>query len=169
MRSGKSRAICARKAVILCAGSINSPQLLQLSGLGPGALLQSVGIATLHDLPAVGRNLQDHLAVSYFYRSRVPTLNNRLYPWWGKLLAGVQYLLTRRGPLSMSVNQGGGFVRSDPTLRAPDLQLYFNPASYTQTRDAYAAAHEPRSVSGLPVVVQFLSPDEPRTPGDPLA
>ncbi|MDE2250770.1 MAG: GMC family oxidoreductase N-terminal domain-containing protein [Gammaproteobacteria bacterium] len=124
----------ARKAVVLCAGSINSPQLLQLSGLGPGALLQSLGIPVVHELPAVGRNLQDHLAVSYFYRSRIPTLNNRLYPWWGKLLAGAQYALTRRGPLSMSVNQGGGFVRSDPGLRTPDLQLYFNPASYTQSR-----------------------------------
>jgi choline dehydrogenase len=83
----------------------------------------------------VGRNLQDHLAVSYFYRTRVPTLNSQLAPWWGKVRAGLQYLLTRRGPLSMSVNQGGGFIRSSAQLRAPDLQLYFNPVSYTQSRE----------------------------------
>ena len=133
-RGGQTVAVRANKAVVLCAGSVNSPQLLQLSGIGPGVLLQELGIPIVHDLPSVGRNLQDHLGISYFYRSRVPTLNNRLYPWWGKVLAGLQYGLTRRGPLSMSVNQGGGFIRSDPTLRAPDLQLYFNPASYTQSR-----------------------------------
>jgi len=134
VRGGQEQSLRARKAVVLCAGSIGSPQLLQLSGVGPGGLLQGLGIPVVHDAPAVGRNLQDHLAVSYFYRSRVPTLNNRLYPWWGKLLAGAQFVLTRRGPLSLSVNQGGGFIRSDPRLRAPDLQLYFNPASYTQSR-----------------------------------
>ena len=133
-RAGQTQSVRARRAVILAAGSINSPQLLQLSGVGPGALLQGHGIATVQDLSAVGRNLQDHLAVSYFYRSRVPTLNNQLYPLLGKIRAGVQYVLTRSGPLSMSVNQGGGFIRSDPQLRAPDLQFYFNPASYTQTR-----------------------------------
>jgi len=133
-RGGQTLALRARKAVVLCAGSINSPQLLQLSGVGPGALLQGLGIPVIHDLSAVGQNLQDHLAVSYIYRSRVSTLNNRLYPWWGKMLAGMQYVLTRRGPLSMSVNQGGGFIRSNPSLRTPNLQLYFNPASYTASR-----------------------------------
>lgn len=133
-RGDQTVAVRANKAVVLCAGSVNSPQLLQLSGIGPASLLQGLGIPVVHELSAVGRNLQDHLGVSYFYRSRVPTLNNRLYPWWGKAAAGLQYALTRRGPLSMSVNQGGGFIRSDPSLRAPDLQLYFNPASYTSSR-----------------------------------
>jgi choline dehydrogenase len=133
-RGGQTVTARARRAVILAAGAINSPQLLQLSGVGPGALLQQHGIAAVMDLPAVGRNLQDHLAVSHFYRSRTPTLNNQLYPLWGKIGAAVRYVLARRGPLSMSVNQGGGFIRSSPELPAPDLQLYFNPASYTQTR-----------------------------------
>jgi choline dehydrogenase len=124
----------AHRAVILAAGSINSPQLLQLSGVGPAELLQQHGIAPVLDLQAVGRNLQDHLGVNYVYRARIPTLNNQLYPWWGKIGAGIQYLLTRTGPLAMSINQGGGFVRSDPGLHTPDMQLYFNPASYTGTR-----------------------------------
>ena len=68
--------------------------------------------------------------MSYFYKSRVPTLNHLLAPWYGKLWAGVQYLLGRRGPLAMSVNQAGGFVRSRPELTRPNLQLYFNPLSY---------------------------------------
>ncbi len=125
----------AARSVILAAGSINTPQLLQLSGVGSGELLRQHGIAPVLNLPAVGRNLQDHLGINYVYRSRIPTLNNSLYPWWGKVAAGLRYALTRTGPLSMSVNQGGGFVRSSPGLRAPDMQLYFNPASYSGTRE----------------------------------
>ena len=132
---GRTHTVRADQGVVLCAGSINSPQLLQLSGVGPEALLRQYGITPIVHLPAVGRNLQDHLAISYFYRSRIPTLNNELYPFWGKVKAGLRYGLTRRGPLSMSVNQGGGFIRSDPRLSAPNLQLYFNPASYTQSRE----------------------------------
>ncbi len=133
-RGSDTMSVRAGRAVVLCAGAVNSPHLLQLSGIGPGPLLQKFDIPVIHDVGAVGRNLQDHLGVNYYYRSRVPTLNNRLYPWWGKLAAGVQYAFTRRGPLSMSVNQGGGFVRSDPALSTPNLQLYFNPASYSHTR-----------------------------------
>jgi choline dehydrogenase len=121
----------ARKAVILCAGAVNSPQLLQLSGIGDRALLARHGIEVIADSPAVGRNLQDHLAVSYFYRSRVPTLNDELLPLLGKLKVGMRYVLTRRGPLAMSVNQGGGFVKSNAGQSRPNLQLYFNPISYT--------------------------------------
>ena len=124
----------ASRAVILSAGSINSPQLLQLSGVADPALLSRLGIAVRHAAAAVGRNLQDHLGINYVYRSRVPTLNNALHPLSGKIKAGIEYLLTRGGPLSMSVNQGGGFIRSSPDRAAPDLQLYFNPASYTGTR-----------------------------------
>jgi choline dehydrogenase len=73
------------------------------------------------------------VAVSYFYRSRIPTLNDELLPLLGRLRLGWRYLWTRRGPLAMSVNQGGGFIRSSPTLARPNLQLYFNPISYTTT------------------------------------
>ena len=123
---------CARE-VILCGGAINSPQLLQLSGIGDGALLQSLGIVPIVDAKAVGQNLQDHLAVSYFYKASVPTLNDALGPLSGKIKAGLHYLFNRGGPLSMSVNQGGGFIRSTPDQPHPDLQLYFSPVSYTQS------------------------------------
>ena len=125
--------VTARREVVLCGGTINSPQLLQLSGVGPAEHLRSIGVTLVLDAPAVGRNLQDHLAVSYFYRSSRPTLNQELGPWTGKVKAGLRYLADRGGPLSMSVNQGGGFVRSDPGQARANLQLYFSPVSYTKT------------------------------------
>ena len=121
----------ARREVILSAGSINSPQILQLSGIGDPGLLAVFGIDPVADLPGVGRNLQDHLDICYYYRSRIPTLNNELSPWWGKLLAGFRYILFRDGVLSLSVNQAGGFVKGNPSRPRPNLQTYFNPLTYT--------------------------------------
>ena len=132
-RGGRLEQVRATREVILSGGAINSPQLLQLSGIGPAPLLQSLGIAPIHDSPAVGQNLQDHLAVSYFYKTSVPTLNDVLSPLSGKIRAGLHYLLNRGGPLSMSVNQGGGFVRARPDDPRVNLQLYFSPVSYTKS------------------------------------
>lgn len=120
----------ARKEVILCAGAINTPQLLQLSGIGPAKLLQQHGIVVRHDLAHLGEGLQDHLAVSYQFRARVSTLNSLLGGPLGQLRAGLQYLLTRKGALAVPVNQVGGFIRSTAQQGAPDLQLFCNPASY---------------------------------------
>ncbi|HTC16057.1 MAG TPA: GMC family oxidoreductase N-terminal domain-containing protein [Steroidobacteraceae bacterium] len=133
LQDGQSHSAAARREVLLAAGAINSPQLLELSGVGEGRRLHSLGIPVIVDRPAVGRNLQDHVAVSYFYRSRVRTLNNQLAPWYGKLRAALTYVFTRRGPLAMSVNQAGAFVRSRPELSQPNLHIYFNPASYSTT------------------------------------
>ena len=130
LRKGGIHEAQARKAVILCLGSINTPQLLQLSGVGDGALLQRHGIKLSIESPAVGQNLQDHLDLTFLYRSKVPTLNNDLYPLSGKLKAGMRYLLTRSGQLAISINQAGGFVRSDAAQPQPNLQLYFSPLSY---------------------------------------
>lgn len=127
---GEALCAVARKEVILSAGAVNSPQLLQLSGIGPGALLQEWGIEPVHVNDAVGGNLQDHLSISYFYKATRPTLNNELAPWWGKVWAGLKYATTRRGPLSLSVNQCGGFVRSRCDAQQADMQLYFNPVTY---------------------------------------
>lgn len=132
-RGGKTFEARATREVILSGGSINSPQLLSLSGIGDAAVLKPLGIDVLVDAKAVGRNLQDHLAISYFYKTRVPTLNDELRPLWGKIKAGLHYAWNRGGPLSMSVNQGGGFVRSGPDAPRVNLQLYFSPVSYTQT------------------------------------
>jgi choline dehydrogenase len=128
---GVAQAFKARKEVILSGGAINSPQLLQLSGIGDGALLQKMAIPVRQHSPCVGQGLQDHLCVSYFFKSKVPTLNNELYPMHGKIKAGLRYLFGRRGPLAMSVNQAGAFVRSRPELERPNMHLYFNPISYS--------------------------------------
>ena len=121
----------ANREVILSAGAVNSPQLLLISGVGPESVLMDAKVPIVHHSPAVGKNLQDHLGVSYFYKSKVPTLNDQLRPWWGKLLQGARYILTRTGPLSLSVNQSGGFVRTRVGLKSPNIQLYFSPVSYS--------------------------------------
>lgn len=121
--------------MILSAGAVNSPQLLQLSGIGPAALLQEHGIPVVLANDNVGGNLQDHLAVTWYYKSTERTMNNELSPWWGKAIAGMQYLLARRGPLALSVNQCGGFVRSSAAVTRPDLQLYLTPLTYVTTSE----------------------------------
>ncbi len=130
VQKGRRKTAHAKLEVILAAGSINSPQLLQLSGIGAGSVLQPLGIDVHLEAPGVGLNLQDHLGVDHVYRSRKRTLNNDLHPWWGKLWAGVQYLGWRGGPLSLSVNQGGGFIRTRPELERANMQLYFSPVSF---------------------------------------
>jgi choline dehydrogenase len=133
LQHGVRQVAQAQREVLLAAGSINSPQLLELSGIGAAALLRRFDIAVIADSPAVGRGLQDHVCVSYFYRSRVPTLNDQLAPLHGKVWAAVRYAFGRHGPLAMSVNQAGAFLRSRPQLARPNLHIYFNPASYSTT------------------------------------
>jgi choline dehydrogenase len=130
VQDGRRCYAAAEREVILCAGAVNSPQLLQLSGIGPGELLAGLGIPVLCDAAAVGGNLQDHLAVSYSFHATQPTLNDELHSNVGKLIAGLRYALARRGPLALSVNQFGGFLRADPAGTRPDVQLYFNPVTY---------------------------------------
>ncbi len=124
-QNGRKKTMRAGREVILCAGSINSPQLLQLSGVGPGALLQNLGIDVLLANANVGANLQDHVGINYTFKGRSATLNQILRPWWGKALVGAQYLLLRSGPLSLSMNSAGGFFRTDPSRSQPNMQLYF--------------------------------------------
>lgn len=123
----------ANNEVILSAGAIGSPQLLQVSGIGPGALLRRLGIPVLVANDNVGGNLQDHLAASFTFRAKEATLNAVLRPWAGQALAALQYAFTRKGPLALSVNQCGGFLRSHSGLSRPDQQIYFNPISYRMT------------------------------------
>jgi choline dehydrogenase len=149
VRNGKTQVARARGEVIVSGGAINSPQLLQLSGIGPGEVLQPLGIETRRHAPAVGRNLQDHLGLDMLYRSTVPTLNQVLGPWWGKLRVGLQFLLLRRGPLTLSINQAGGFLRSRPELARPNLQLYFSPVSYTRAPEGTRPMMSPDPFPGF--------------------
>ena len=137
------------REIILAGGAINSPQLLQLSGIGPGALLQSLGIPLVHANANVGARMQDHHGINYTWRMNVPTLNDELRPWWGKLKAGLQYILTRRGPLSLSINQGGGFFRTHPEMTRPNMQLYMQAFSTLIPRAGERPILSPDPFSGL--------------------
>ncbi|MBB5215868.1 GMC family oxidoreductase [Parapusillimonas granuli] len=129
-RGGAAVAVKARKEVILSAGSIGSPQLLQLSGIGPGELLQRHGIAVLADKPGVGANLQDHLQIRSVYKVQgVHTLNVMAAGLWGKAMIGLQYALKRSGPMSMAPSQLGAFTRSDPSRPHPNIQYHVQPLS----------------------------------------
>ncbi|WP_324730614.1 GMC family oxidoreductase [Pseudomonas paeninsulae] len=145
---GVARTFNANKEVILAAGAVDSPKLLQLSGVADLALLEKHAIPVVHHLPAVGQNLQDHLCASYYYRANVATLNDDLNSLFGQLKLGLQYLLTRKGALAMSVNQAGGFFRGDERTAHPNLQLYFNPLSY-QIPKSKKASLKPEPYSGF--------------------
>ncbi|MEZ5911358.1 MAG: GMC family oxidoreductase N-terminal domain-containing protein [Paracoccaceae bacterium] len=147
-RGGTSRRVRAGE-VILSGGAINSPQLLQLSGIGPGPLLQGLGIPVLHENANVGDHLSDHQGVNYTWRMTVPTLNDVLRPWWGKLRVGLEYLLTRRGPLSLSINHAGGFFRTAPDLDRPNMQLYMQAFSTLIPRSGERPILSPDPYSGM--------------------
>jgi choline dehydrogenase len=160
-RDGQQHYSTAAGEVILCAGAVNSPQILQLSGIGPGATLSAHGIAPLVDNNSVGGHLQDHLAVVYSFKATRPTLNNELHSTFGKLRAGLRYLLMRSGPLALSVNQFGGFLRADPAAVRPDVQLYFNPVTYG-TGDAQRTRIE---VDAFPGFYLCFQPTRPTSVG----
>ncbi len=114
------------REIILAGGAFNSPQLLQLSGIGPAEHLKSLGVPVVLDAPGVGAGLQDHLYVRTFWRCNRPiTLNDDMLSWWRKLNMGLTYLLTRRGPLAVSAGYAAAFARTRPELTRPDAQFYF--------------------------------------------
>ncbi len=158
VRGGERKVIRTAGEVILAGGAINSPQLLQLSGIGPRALLQGLGIPVLRDNSNVGANLNDHQGLNYTYRMKVPTLNDELRPWWGKLKVGLQYLLTGTGPLSMSINQGGGFFRTDPSQPRPNMQLYFQAFSTLLPRVGERPILSPDPFSGMSIGLSNCRP-----------
>lgn len=144
--------------VILSGGAINTPQVLLLSGIGPGADLAALGIEVVVDQPNVGQNLNDHQGINYTYRMNVPTMNDVLRPWWGKLRVGMHYLLTRGGPLSVSINHAGGFFRTDPTLERPNMQLYFQAFSTLMPREGERPILTPDPFSGLSIGLSNCRP-----------
>jgi choline dehydrogenase len=123
-------AVTATREVILSAGSIGSPQILQLSGIGPAQLLRQHGIPVVQDLPGVGENLQDHLQIRAVFKvSGVATLNTMANSWLGKLKIGLEYALKRSGPMSMAPSQLGAFTRSSPDLPYPNIEYHVQPLS----------------------------------------
>ena len=120
----------ARKGVVMAAGAIGTPQILQLSGIGPAAVLRAQGIEPVHELSGVGANLQDHLQIRSVYSVEgVRTLNTLSQTLWGKAWIGLQYLFNQSGPMSMAPSQLGAFTRSSPAYRWPNVEYHVQPLS----------------------------------------
>lgn len=151
---GNARRAFASREVIVAAGAIQSPQLLQLSGIGPGELLQRHGIDVIKPLPGVGKNLQDHLQARMIWRCRdAVTVNDDLMSWRRKAAIGMQYAFKRSGPLSWYAGLAGGFARTRPELGRPDVQFYFFPYSTDRTDPSL------HRFSGFTMSVCKLRPD----------
>jgi choline dehydrogenase len=126
----------ATKEVISCAGSIGSPQLLQLSGIGPARLLKEYGIAVKHDLPGVGENLHDHLQIRMVYQvSNAPTVNTLYHNLFSRIGMGLQYALTRKGPLTMPPSTLGAFAKSDENQPSANMEWHVQPLSLPKFGD----------------------------------
>ena len=122
---GAAHSAHARREVLLCAGALQTPQLLQVSGVGPEGLLRGFGIPLVHELAGVGENLQDHLQARVIYQCTKPiTTNDDLASWWRTIGMGVDYLFTRDGPMAVGINQGGIFARARPDASTPDVQFH---------------------------------------------
>jgi len=165
---GREVTATARHAVIVAAGALQSPHLLQLSGIGPPAVLQALGIPVTHALAGVGENLQDHLQARVIFRCTRPiTTNDTLKSWWRKMAMGMNYVLTRTGPMAVGINQGGMFARTDPALTRPDVQFHL------ATLSSDMAGSPVHTFSGFTLSVCQLNPESrgfirPKSP-DPLA
>lgn len=135
--SGGVQTIHVRKECILTAGSVGSPHLLQVSGIGPPELLAKNAVDVVHPLEGVGRNLQDHLQIRCIYRLKdgTPTMNQRANSLVGRIRMGLEYMLFQTGPLSMAPSQLGAFVRSSEHVATPDLQYHFQPLSLDKFGD----------------------------------
>jgi choline dehydrogenase len=130
IHQGEHQCVRARREVVLSSGAVNSPQILQLSGIGPGNLLQQHGIPVATDLPGVGSNLQDHLQIRAVFKVQgVKTLNTLSSSLWGKAMIGLEYALRRSGPMSMAPSQLGAFTRSSPDHEWPNVEYHVQPLS----------------------------------------
>lgn len=154
LRGGQPRVVHARREVILSGGAINSPQLLQLSGVGPADLLRRHGIDVIHDLPGVGANLQDHYNARLVYRCRRPvTLNDVVGHPLRMAREGLRYAFARRGFLTMGASYAAGFFRQDPAAAAPDIQIGL---ALFSTERAGTKLHP---FSGFSLIVRLLRPE----------
>jgi choline dehydrogenase len=156
-RDGRSFAVRSRREVILCGGSINSPHLLLLSGVGPAAQMREFGIETVHDLPGVGENLQDHYGGQITWRCTQPiTMNDIMMSKRKQMMAGLRWLLLRNGPLSVPAGQAGLFTRILPGSETPDAQFLFQTFSGGYYEDGLF------KFSGF---ANFICPVRPRSRG----
>jgi choline dehydrogenase len=151
--NGVDREASAAKSVILCAGALQTPQLMQLSGIGPADLLREHGIPVKHELAGVGENLQDHLQLRVMYKCSKPiTTNDDLASFWRSMGMGLEWIFKRSGPLAIGINQGGLFTKVLPESTSPDIQFHF------ATLSAELAGAKPHPWPGFTMSVCQLRP-----------
>jgi choline dehydrogenase len=139
--------------IILSGGTIGSPQILQVSGIGPGQLLNRLGIPVKKDMPGVGGNLKDHLQIRMVYRVNVPTLNDQINSFFRRMLIGMEYVAFRTGPMSLGASQVGIFAKTKADMESPDIQFHFQPLS------ADKPGIEMHPFSGITISVCQLRPE----------
>jgi choline dehydrogenase len=135
LKGGQLHQAKANGEVILSSGAIGSPQILQLSGVGPKAVLHKVGVPLVKDLPGVGQNLQDHLQIRLVFKTSQRTLNDEVNNIFKQGLVGLQYVLTRTGPLTLAASQVAVFTKSNPNVERPDIQFHMQPLSADKPGD----------------------------------
>ncbi len=167
-REGRVETVTAAREIVLAAGAIGSPQILQLSGIGPADVLKAAGVPLRHELSGVGENLQDHLQVRFVYEINASgSLNDVWHSRWQQLLAGMEYVFTRRGILTIGAGAVGAFARSRPDVDLPDIQFHFLPLSADRPGQGL------HKFSGVSATVCQLRPDSRGTlkitTGDPAA
>ena len=128
-RGGKKHVVKAGKEIVLSGGTINSPQLLMLSGIGEAAQLKAHGIEVRQNLPGVGKNMQDHLQARLVYKTHEPTLNDEVSSLYGQARIGLKYLMFRSGPMTMAASLATGFMKTREDLETPDIQFHVQPLS----------------------------------------
>ena len=158
-QGGKTFQANASREVLLSGGTVNSPLLLQLSGVGPGPLLKLHGIDVIHNSPAVGENLQDHVFTGLIFRTTIPTFNDKINSLPKLVLAGAQYVLAKSGPLTFGINQGGAFVKTRPEETRPDTQLYFIPLSFQSPPKGQRSGLRAHTFSGFTINVSPCRPE----------
>lgn len=152
-RGGTPMEVRAAQEVILSAGSLQTPQLLMLSGIGDEAQLRQFGVRIVHHLPTVGKNLQDHLQSRLMYKCTKPiTTNDDLKTWWGQMRIGMNWMFRRSGPVAAGIQLGGMFARTGPEAATPDVQFHFGTISADMT------AGKPHDFSGFTMSVCQLRP-----------
>jgi choline dehydrogenase len=158
MLDGLNKTVFSKREVVLAGGAINTPQLLMLSGIGPADHLKNLGITVEYDNANVGKNLNDHIGINYTWQVSVPTYNDILRPWWGKLWVGLQYAVTRGGPLAKSINHAGGFFRTTADHARPNMQLYFQAFSTVIPRVGERPLLTPDPFSGVSIGLSNCRP-----------
>ena len=129
LKNNQKHTVYCNKEVILSAGAIGSPQILELSGVGQAKVLEPLGIPMVHALPGVGENLQDHLQIRLVFKTHQQTLNDELNSWLKQGMVGLKYLLFRTGPMTLAASQVAIFTYSQPGLDRPDIQFHMQPLS----------------------------------------